>query len=81
MSTTVTFDDVWRLFQESAQQMKETARQMKETDRKFQETDHQLREMRAETDRVIKDLSKQVGGLTGKWGQFVENLVTPACEK
>ncbi|HAT50275.1 MAG TPA: DUF3782 domain-containing protein [Alphaproteobacteria bacterium] len=68
MPNTATFDDVWKLFQE-------TAAQMRETDRKFQETDRKIQE----TDRLVRDVSRQVGNLTGKWGQFVENLVAPGC--
>lgn len=33
-----------------------------------------------ETDRKIKEVSRQIGDITGKWGQFVDNQVAPACE-
>jgi hypothetical protein len=48
-----TFDDVWRLMQETSLQIKETGLQMKETDRKFQETDRKFQE----TERVMKERS------------------------
>ena len=58
MSDTVTFDDVWKM---------------------FQETSKQFREMGAETDKRISNLSKEIGSLGNKWGEFVENMVAPAC--
>ena len=33
-----------------------------------------------ETDRIVREVSRQVFALTGKWGHFVENLVAPACQ-
>lgn len=44
-------------------------RMFQETDRKFQETD-----------RKIKEVSQQIGRLGGRWGDFVEGMVAPACE-
>ncbi|MBF0424891.1 MAG: DUF3782 domain-containing protein [Magnetococcales bacterium] len=40
----------------------------------------QSREARAETERVVKDVSRQIGNLGSRWGEFVEGLVAPACE-
>ncbi|MBF0132113.1 MAG: hypothetical protein HQL75_05945 [Magnetococcales bacterium] len=143
MTQAVTFDDVWKMFQETDRkfqetdrkfqetdrkfqetdrkfqetdreikenargiketwlQMKETDRKFQETDRKFQETDRKLQEMFQETDREIKEnareakkiwqqmketdikikeVSTQIGNLGGKWGKFVEWLISPACE-
>ncbi|MBF0139202.1 MAG: DUF3782 domain-containing protein [Magnetococcales bacterium] len=91
MPEATTFADLWdylletkRLFRE---QSAETDRKFQETDRKFQETDRRLREslektwaQLQETDRVVKDVSRQIGNLGGKWGQFVENMIAPACE-
>jgi len=62
-----TFDDVWRMFQE-------TDRQFKETDKKFQETDRKIQE----TDRIVKNLSKNLGNLGNRLGEFVEHMVAPA---
>jgi len=39
-----TFDDVWRLFQETDRLIKELSVSQKETDHKFQETDHKFQE-------------------------------------
>ena len=103
MTQTVTFDDVWRMFQETdlkfqetdrrmketdllikenAIQIKETGIQMKETDRKFQETDLLIKEnaiQMKETDRQVEKVSKLVGNLGSRWGEFVEGLVAPSC--
>ena len=40
------------------------------------ETDRQIQQINGE----IRQLSKEIGNLGGKWGRFVENLVAPACE-
>ncbi|MBF0419940.1 MAG: hypothetical protein HQL78_07205 [Magnetococcales bacterium] len=101
MSHAVTFDDVWRMFQETAAQMKESDRQMREmsaeTDRQMREmsaeTDRQIREMSAaadrefqeirqqmrETDLRIKAVSRQIGQLGGRLGEFVEEMIKPSC--
>jgi hypothetical protein len=85
MATTA--DDVWRLLAELVEAQKETDRKFQDTDRKFQqtdrqiqETDRQIQETTQNIDRVHRQLSQQLGALGGKWGQFVENLVAPACK-
>jgi len=69
-----TFDDIWRLFQE-------TDRKFQETDRKFQETERLLKARAEEMDRAIQAVNKQISNLGGQWGLFVENQVAPACER
>ncbi|MBF0310806.1 MAG: DUF3782 domain-containing protein [Magnetococcales bacterium] len=76
MSSTVTLDDVWKLFQETDRKMQETDRRMQETDRRMQETTLQLKE----TDRLVKDVARQVGNLSSRWGEFVEGIIAPACD-
>ncbi len=71
-----TYDDILRLFQETALQFKETDRRMQETDRRMQETDRRMQE----TDRQIKELGKQIGGLGAKFGSFTEGLALPSME-
>lgn len=66
MSETVTFDDVWKMFQEMVRENRE---RNAELDRKFQETDQK-----------IKQVSQQIGQLGSRWGEFVEGMVAPACE-
>ncbi|MBF0624979.1 MAG: DUF3782 domain-containing protein [Magnetococcales bacterium] len=54
----------------------EIERMHQETERMHQETERQFRE----TDKKIKETSTQIGRLGGRWGEFVEGLVAPACE-
>jgi hypothetical protein len=72
-----TFDDVWRMFQETNTRFQETDRQFQETDRQFKATERLMKERAAETDRIVKDLSKSVGALGNRLGDFVEGLVKP----
>ncbi|HAT51425.1 MAG TPA: DUF3782 domain-containing protein [Alphaproteobacteria bacterium] len=58
-----TFDDVWRMFQENAAQMRETAQRFKETDLKFKETAQQMQETdrkMQETDRKMQETDRQM---------------------
>jgi hypothetical protein len=65
-----TFEDVWRMFQETDRKFQETDRLLKtqsqETDRKFQETD-----------RKIQEVTQNLGRLGNRLGDFVEELVKP----
>ena len=65
------FNDVWRMFQETALRFQETERLMKE---RSAETDRKLQE----TDRMVKNLSKNLGELGNRLGEFVEHMVAPA---
>jgi len=67
-STQPTFDDVWRMFQE-------TDRKFQETDRKFQETDRKFQE----TDRKLKEVTASVGRLSNRLGDFIEEAVRPSA--
>ncbi|MDG4551259.1 MAG: DUF3782 domain-containing protein [Candidatus Contendobacter sp.] len=60
-----TFDDIWRLFQETRLQ--------------FQETERFLKEQAQETDRKIKEVTLNIGRLGNKLGDFVEEMVRPAA--
>ncbi len=87
MSSATTFEDIKNLFHQTSLQFKETERilreQNAELNRKFTETDRKFAETAErfkETERLVKDVSKQIGNLGGKWGEFVENMVAPACE-
>ncbi len=59
-----TFEDVWRMFQES--------------DRRMQETERQMKERAAENDLMLKNLSKRLGDIGNRLGEFVEHMVSPA---
>ncbi len=85
----LTFQDVWRMFQENAQSFRETERLMKERDAetvlRYKETERLMKERDAEialrfkeTDRIVKNLSKNIGDLGNRLGEFVEHMVAPA---
>ncbi|MEO5355579.1 MAG: hypothetical protein H7835_20585, partial [Magnetococcus sp. XQGC-1] len=60
----------------------ETKSVFQETERQIQETAAQMRETAAqmrETDIKVKQVSALVGNLGGRWGEFVEGLIAPAC--
>jgi hypothetical protein len=77
---TTTADDVWRLLAELTAAQKETERLLKEqsheAEKRSKETDQKIREV----NKQIEKVNKQIGDLGGKWGRFVENMVSPACE-
>ena len=74
-----TLEDIWRLFRETDRIIKENAEQMKETDRKFQETDRKIQENAAQLKQTERLLRQQVGDLTRRLGEFVEEMVKPAA--
>jgi hypothetical protein len=74
-----TFDDVWRMFQETNLLIKELFVSQNDTDRKFQDTERLLNEKFQETAEVIKEVNKQIGDLGNRLGDFVEWTVRPAA--
>ena len=64
MSTPVTIDDIYKLFQASKE----------EYDRRAAEADRRMIKLEKTVDRT----SKAVEALTTRWGRFVEELVEPA---
>jgi hypothetical protein len=75
-----TYDEVWKMFQETDRKFQETARHFEETDRRFQETDKKYQEIAEsfkETDRFIKELGKKTGALDHRFGELAEHLVAP----
>jgi len=69
------FEDVWRMFQEANRRMQETERQMKE---RAAENERQMKERAAENDLMLKNLSKRLGDIGNRLGEFVEHMVSPA---
>jgi len=74
-----TFQDVWRMFQETSLSFKKTERLMKEhaaeierlMNERASETHRQMLECVAETERIINNLGDRMG-------EFVEHMVAPA---
>ena len=91
MATTA--DEVWQLLGELIESQKETARRFQESDRRFQESDRLFQETEKllkekslesdrrfqETDRLVKRVSRDVGKLSNRLGEFVEWQVRPAA--
>ncbi|MBF0435194.1 MAG: DUF3782 domain-containing protein [Magnetococcales bacterium] len=89
------FQETDREFKERDREFKERDREFRERDREIRERDRevrdreiekvwqQIREVSAqmrETDRKVKEVSQQIGNLGSRWGEFVEGIVSPACE-
>ena len=71
------FESVWALVKEFAENLKETERITKERQK---ETDRIVKEVTAgqkETARSINALTKQMGGLHNSFGEMAEHLVAP----
>lgn len=82
MAEPVTLEDIYALFQQS---QAEADRRFAEADRRFAEAQAERQAAQAESERQLQELkriaantSREVAGLTTRWGQFVENLVEPA---
>ncbi|MCK9270377.1 MAG: hypothetical protein RBR47_00870 [Bacteroidales bacterium] len=80
------FDQVWRLFQETDKQFRETDKQFRETDKQFWETGRRFQETKKqirENDRILterfKDTDKKIKEIsalfTTQWGNLIETLV------
>ena len=81
MTKPITIEDFYKIFQESDRQRQETERILRES---FQRSQEAAERRAAEADRSMEELkkvvantSREVGKLTTRWGQFVENLVEP----
>ena len=80
----LTYEQLINLFIETSNQIQETNNQMKETDFKIQETDRLVKQLAAEsqrTEKVIKELSRNLGGIGTSNGDVAESLFTSTLEK
>ncbi|NJL45238.1 MAG: hypothetical protein HC922_04770 [Leptolyngbyaceae cyanobacterium SM2_3_12] len=71
MADPVTLEDIYALFQVS---QAEADRRSAEADQRAAAADRRLERL----ERIAAHTSREVAGLTTRWGQFVENLVEPA---
>ncbi|PSR17927.1 hypothetical protein C8255_10110 [filamentous cyanobacterium CCP3] len=71
MADPITIEDIYDLFRTS---QAEADRRAAEADRRAAEADQRLERL----ERIAANTSREVAGLTTRWGQFVENLVEPA---
>lgn len=78
MADPVTIADIYALFEASRV---EADRRSAEADRRSAEADQRSAEAELRLQRleqIAANTSREVAGLTTRWGQFVENLVAPA---
>ncbi|WP_258005089.1 hypothetical protein [Cylindrospermopsis raciborskii] len=66
---------------EARQQRENEARQREyeERQRKHEEEMNQFRISMEETRKIVAETNKNMGSITSRWGEFVENLVRPAA--
>jgi hypothetical protein len=85
MSQPITLDDIFALFRESEQERKEYQRTSQQAFEQYRQTAERemtkLRETVEQTSKQIAQTNKQVGGLTSRWGECVENLIKPAAAR
>jgi hypothetical protein len=85
MSQPITLDDIFALFRESEQQRKEYQQAFEERQRAsqlaFEERQQATEREMAKLRETVAQTNKQVGGLTSRWGEFVENLIKPAAAR
>jgi hypothetical protein len=78
MADPVTIEDIYELFRasqaEADRRAAEADRRAAEADRRAAEADRRL----AQLEQIAANTSREVAGLTTRWGQFVENLVEPS---
>ena len=67
MTEQITIQDIYALFRESEQQRQEYQRI----------AEQEMADLR----KIVAQTNKQIGGLTSRWGEFVENLIKPAAAK
>jgi hypothetical protein len=79
-------EEIWAILREVAQSQKETDRKFQETDRKFQEMERGFKETKLlfqESDRkltaALDKVSKDIGKLGNRLGDFVEEAVRPSA--
>ena len=71
------WNEIWKLFKESAEISKEIKQLSKENEQRFKETDLKFKD----TDRLIKNLSKQIGGVSNSNGDVAESYFFNSFKK
>ncbi len=73
-----TFEKVWLMFQESERLMKEQSR---ETERLMKEQSRETDKRFKETERLVRNVTKNIGGLNNSVGEVAEEYFFRALEK
>lgn len=74
-----TYDDILKLFHQTDLKFQETDRKFQDTDRKMQEVFLEIKAIQNDTANEIKAVSRSVGRLGNRLGEFVEEAVRPAA--
>lgn len=85
--STLTIDDIYRLFQETTQRFQDTERLLKqqaqEAERRFQETERLLTQQAQEAERRSQEADRRLREaqalFTSQWGRLMEALVKPSA--
>jgi len=83
----VTIDDIYELFRESERQRKEQQEAFEQRQQEQQQASQQdfenyketIRKQTEDLQKIVAQTNKQIGAITSRWGEFVENLVRPAA--
>jgi len=74
----LTFEKVWASFKEMSKESERKFQEMnRESDRKFQEMVQESKERHKETERVVDEVGRQMGGLHRSFGEMAEFMVAP----
>jgi len=75
------FEERQRAYEEHQRAYEERQRAYEERQRIAEQEMSALRASLAKTEKLVEQTNKQVGGLTSRWGEFVENLIKPAAAR
>ena len=74
-------DEIWEILREVAEGQKENKEQIRLLRESQKETERIIDKIQRETAREIENVNKNVGRLTNRLGEFVEEAVRPAAVK
>ncbi|GHT02773.1 hypothetical protein FACS1894139_01580 [Planctomycetales bacterium] len=72
---------VWALLRENAVQLEKLRERDEERTREFDREMRELRESQKETDRIMKETRKEFGHFKNRFGELVEELLSPSMKK
>ncbi|MBD2151031.1 DUF3782 domain-containing protein [Pseudanabaena sp. FACHB-1277] len=75
------FEQSQRAFEERQQAFEQYRQTAEREMAKLRETVEETSKQIAQTNKQVAQTNKQVGGLTSRWGEFVENLIKPAAAR
>jgi hypothetical protein len=73
----MTFEQLWALFQENAQQQKETDRMMKENAQQMKAQREDFDRRQKKTGCEIKTVNQAIGNLGNRLSSLIEHIVSP----